>query len=836
MMPHLRFLFRELVRSGKQASIFVLCVALSLATLVALNTFRKNVDRSLSGDARALHGGEILIRSHYPFGQGIEQAVSDLARKKGFLAVRTYEFYSVIRPLTGERTLFCRLKVVGPGYPLYGRVGLRSGRPLARVLTAGRVVVEPEVLGRLGLKTGERVHIGQAVLTIADVVTHEPDRPVEIFSLGPGIIVSTADLTRLQLIGKGSRVEYSLLLKTDLDDAGITALAARLKSAARPAQERVSTYRSADSGMKRFFDNLFFFLSLISIFTLFLAGIGMQTSLAALLREKETTLAIIKAVGARGGFVFRQYFSLVLFLGCIGSIAGIGAGLLLEHVLPQVFQGLLPAGIPLAFSFADVVEGLALGLLVVLFFTFLPLYNLRNVRPVAIFRHDRTGAGKGRLFYPLVLGGFLLLTVLVVRQLQDLRIGLYFMAGSTGLIVVLSLVTRLLLAAGARVPIASLALRQAAKSLLRPGNATRSIIVTLAAAITVLLTIFLIQANLSATYIKSYPPDAPNLFFLDIQPGQKAAFTRETGTHVELFPVIRARLVSIDGRPVRQQRHAQRRGDSLTREFNLTYRNTLLSDEVISDGGSLFHKDASGRIPLQVSILDTVAAMGDMHVGDMLEFNIQGVPLKARVSSIRTRTRSRLYPFFYFVFPTEFLRDAPQTYFAALHIKKEAIASLENRINTAFANISFINMADAAAELGALTAKLITVVNFFAGFSILAGLLILVGSIFATRLARIREAVYYKVLGAGSRFVLSVFVFEHLLLGLFSSVSAVILAEAGGWGLCRYLFDIGYAPHWTVCLLLVPATLLVVIAIGCISSIGIIRQRPAMVLREQNND
>jgi putative ABC transport system permease protein len=836
MMLHLRFIFRELVRSGKQAAIFVLCVALSLATMVALDSFRKNVNHSILGDARSLLGGDILIHSHYPLSPGIEQAVAGLEKAKAVEAVRTYGFYSVIRPMSGKRTLFCRLKVVGPGYPLYGRVELRSKRPFAATLTAGKVIVEPEVVKRLGLKVGDRVHIGDAVLTIADVVTFEPDRPVEIFSLGPGIFLSTADLDRLQLIGKGSRVEYNILLKVGQDDAAVSALAARLNLIAQPAQERIRTYRTASSGMKRFFDNLFFFLSLISIFTLFLAGIGMQSSLAALLREKEKTLAVIKAVGAKNAFLFRQYFALVLCLGAIGSMTGIAAAMALEHFLPRIFQGLLPPGISFSFSFADTAAGMALGLLVVVFFTFLPLYNLHNIRPVAIFRHESAGTGRGIFFYPAVLGGFLILTVLVVRQLQDLKIGLYFMAGTTALIVFISLVTRALLAACAKVPISSLGMRQAVKSLFRPGNATRSIIVTLASALSVLLTIFLVQANLSATYIDSYPPDAPNLFFLDIQPGQKTAFSREIGAGVELFPVIRARLVSINGQKVRQEQNPERRGDSLTREFNLTYRDTLLSDEAIKKGASLFTKDGSGKIPLQVSILDTVAGMGDMHVNDILEFNIQGVPLKARVSSIRTRTKSRLYPFFYFVFPAEFLKDAPQTFFAALHIKKEAIAPLENRIVTAFPNISFINMADTAAELGRLTRKLIAVVNFFAGFSILAGALIMVGSIFATRLARVREAVYYKILGGGSRFVLSVFIYEHLLLGLFSSALAVILAQAGSWGLCRYLFDIGYAPHLGISLLLILVTGMLVIGIGVVSSIGIIRQKPAVVLREQNGE
>ena len=835
-MLHLRFLLRELIQARKQAAVFVLCVALSIATMVALNSFKNNVNRSIAGDARTLQGGDILLHSHYPFTPALLQTVTDLEQKGVTRGVRVYEFYSVIRATTGDRTLFSRLKVVEQGYPLYGQVKLQSGRDLDQVLGAGRVVVEQEVLDRLGLQVGDRVHIGMATLTIADVVTHEPDRPVEIFALGPRVLISTEDLERLQLIGKGSRIEYGILLKIAGKDAAIDTIASRLALAAQPEQERVTTYRTAHSGVKRFFDNLFFFLSLISIFTLFLAGIGMQTSLAALLREKEKTMAIIKALGAPGGFLIRHYLTLVLFLGLIGSLTGIAAGMIIEHFLPVLFAGLLPAGTALDLSPADAAEGLLIGLLVVIFFTFLPLSNLRNIRPVAIFRKDTEAQARGIFFYPFLLGGLVVLTILVVRQLQDLKIGLSFMAGTTALIICSSLLTRIILSVSRKISITRLALRQAHKSLFRPGNATRSIIVTLATSLSVLLTIYLVQTNLSATYIESYPSDAPNLFFLDIQPDQKEGFIRETGSGVQLFPVIRARLISIGGQPVKDRQDRQQRGDSLTREFNLTYRDSLLSDEVIKDGTSLFRKDPSGRIPLQVSVLDTVAEMGNMHVGDTLEFNIQGVPLQAQVTSIRTRTRSRLYPFFYFVFPEDFLHDAPQTFFAALHTDRDSIAGLENKIVTAFPNISFINMAETAAQLGGLTHRLTTVVNFFAGFSILAGALIMVGSIFATRLARMREAVYYKILGGNSRFVLSVFIYEHLLLGLISSFLAVLLAQAGSWGLCRYLFDIVYAPHWPVSLLLILLTTTLVIMVGVLSSIGIIRQKPTLVLREQNGD
>jgi putative ABC transport system permease protein len=834
-MLHRRFVIRELAQAGRQAVVFVLCVALSLITLVALNSFKNAVNTSILVDARTLQGGDIIVHSPYPFSPSLDRAVGDLERQGIAQGVRTYEFYSVVQTLDENGSLLAKIKVVGTDYPLYGKVRLKSGRPFSQVLGPGRIAVEQELLDRLHLRVGDQLHLGSAVLRIAGIATYEPDRPVNLFSLGPRIFVSIDDLARLNLIQKGSRIEYGILLKL-FDQERINQVAAQLKEVAPSGQERVDTFRTARSGVKRFFDNLVFFLSLISVFTLFLAGIGMQSSLVALLRQKEKSIAITKALGADNGFLLRHYLVIVAILGLLGSGLGVLAGVALERFLPALFAGFIPVAGPLKISARDMAEGLLLGLVVVSLFTFLPLSRLQNVKPAAIFRNETSGARKGVCYYLSMVFGLLFLTGLVVRQLEDVKIGLYFMLGTLLLIAVIALMTRTVLLLSARITFSSLVFRQACRSLLRPGNATNSICTTLASALAVILSIYLVEESLHATYVASYPADAPNLFCLDIQADQKEAFTGIIPVRAQFYPIVRARLLSINGKRVNRQEELRKRRDNLSREFNLTYRDTLLSDERIVAGGSLFQRNWQGKNVVQVSILDTVADMGGMGLNDLLLFNIQGVPLEARVTSVRTRTRSRLYPYFYFIFPTPVLQDAPQTFFAALHVEKDSIAQLENRIVARFPNISVINMAETASGLGALLRRLSDIVNFFAAFSILAGGLIIVGSVFATRMERIREAVYYKILGSGSFFVISLFVYENMLLGLFSSLFGVILAQTGSWALCRFLLDIPYHPNLRASLVLILLTVLLVITVGLLSSITIVRQKPASFLREQGEE
>ncbi len=834
MILHYRFLLEELRYGGKQAVTFVICVALSIATLTALNSFRRDVHGSLIDEARALQGGDLIVHAHRPISDTLQQAVDDLAREKQLIQQKTLGFYTVALSEKTGVSLFSNIKAVEPVYPYYGTVKLASEKKLGEVLEPGSIVVAQEALDRLGIIVGDQVRIGDVPFTVVDIVLFESMRPVSFLSFGPRIFMSMTDVDRLGLVGQGSRTEHEILIRlTNPEDA--ERLAAALGVKTEPRMERVETARNARSRVKVFFDNLLFFLSCISILTLMLSGIGMQGSLAAILHQKQKTIAVTKAFGASNRFLLSQYLAMISIMGACGSILGILLGYGIKRIFPFIFGDLVPQGIGYEFHAADTLEGIVVGILVAVVFTLLPLHRLGNVKPVMIFRYE-TGVQIKRtaaFFTGLICSFFLLL--LVIRQIDDVKIGIFFVIGLIVLIGTVAAVASIVLRLLKRATLPNLALRQASKSLYRPGNATRSIVVTLTSAIAVLMVIFLLKLNLFATFIESYPENAPNLFCIDIQKDQKDRFQSVVGEDVPLFPIVRARLLSINNESINQEEERKRRSDNLGREFNLTYRETLLEDEVITDGQKLFGSTALPAGVVAVSVLDSIAEIGEIGLNDRLRFNIQGVEIDAQVTSIRSRTKSRLYPFFYFVFPTRTLEDAPQTFFSAIHLEKELIPDMITAIVATMPNISTINVADIADRFGQLMQRLSTIITFFASFSIMAGCLILVSAIFSTRLDRIRETVYYKVLGADSNFILRVLTFEHVVLATLSSILAAVFAELAAWLICTNVFDIVYRPYWHVALITVICSTALVVAIGLISSIGIIRQKPATYLRQQNS-
>ena len=810
----------------------MLCVALSIVTLISLNGFSASVNISLLNDAKTLHAADIIIQSYQEISPGTVNAVRQLEDQHQIISHRIWEFYSVVRSQEHRDSLLAKLKIVPPGYPFYGQVVLKSGRKFDSVLTPGSIVVAQSLLDRLGLKVGDPLHVGSTTLTISDVVLKEPDQPVNLFLLGPRIFIAVDDIDRLDLVKKGSRVRHLYLIKV-LDETKIQSIADRIRMAADTDQESVDTYQTAGSSIKRFFDNLLFDLSLICIFTLLLAGIGIQSALTAFLKEKESTIAIMKTVGATSNFVTRHYIFILSIMGLAGTVLGLLSGLILQNALDVLFKGFVPENVTLGISWGAVLEGLCLGVFVVGLFSFIPLHRLKDIKPVIIFRKERIRSKPGLPAYLsalLILAFFLLL---VFWQVNELKAALYFVGGVILLIVISAVLAGAVLFMLKRARGHSLLIRQAVNGLFRPKNATRPIIITLTASLTVIFAIYLIEQNLDANFIQSYPAETPNVFFLDIQPSQLEKFSDTLGMTATYYPIIRAKILSVNGEKINRKQQQRRRGDNLARTFNLTYRNYLLEDEKIIKGKDLYR---AGWGDLQVSVMDTVADIKQMKIGDRITFKIQGVPLQARISSIRTRTRESMRPFFYFVFPENTLRDAPQTIFTAVRVAKPQISALQTKIVEKFPNVSVIDATELLTIFSGLVKKLSRIIRFFTGFSIVAGILIILSSILATRYARIQEAVYYKILGARRSFVVKVFALENLILGLVSAILALMISQTGSWLICLKVMNISYQPFIFESIILILVTVLLVVTVGLLPSISILRKKPVVFLREQTQE
>ena len=831
-MIHGHFIIREITRSSKQAILFCLCVALSLTSLTVFSGFSESVSQTLLTDAKKLHAADIIVHSHDKLSDELDSAISDQIRQGKIDRSRYWEFYSMVRTADDQASVLSLLKVVEKGYPFYGEIVLKSGRPFHDVLTPGQTVVEQSLLDRLGAGIGDSLKVGYTTLIIRDVVVSEPDRPANVFSFGPRVFVSSKDLDALSLIQTGSRITYVSLLKV-ADDRQIDAIAGGLKQFASPDRERVDTYRTARTRVKRFLDNFIFFLKLVGIFILIIAGMGIQNTLTAFFNEKQRTIAIMKTIGATHRQIIRHFMPVVVLLALLGTVLGISTGIILQQGLARLLRVFFPPDMPFVVAWIGIFESMAFGIAVVALFTFMPLFRLREMRPVVIFRKEKAVPHKHWPMFVLAIGFVLFFFGLVFRHMQDLRFGFYFVAALSALILVTSIFTQFLLWILKRLRIRRMVVRQAIKGLFRQGNATRSVIVTLTASLSVIFSIYLLEQNLDTTYVKSYPADAPNLFVIDVQPAQQEAFANFIAQPLIFYPIVRARVTAINDRTIDRRAERAKRRDNLGRTFNLTYRHSLLADEKIIKGSRLFRDDWTDP---QVSVLDTVVDMHKMDIGDTIRFNIQGVPLKARISSIRTRTTDTLGPYFYFVFEEKTLKSAPQTVFTALRVENHRVGLMQSRIVKMFPNVSVIDLSATIQVFARMMKQLSTIVKGFCILSMAAGILILISGVFATRAERITESVYYKILGAGKTFIRKVFSLEIFIVGLLSGLLALIMSQTGVFLICRFFLDIAYHPFLLSCGFIVGATLLLIIGVGLVSTTSILEKKPVIYLREQPDE
>ncbi|MCA9981565.1 MAG: FtsX-like permease family protein, partial [Anaerolineales bacterium] len=612
----------------------------------------------------------------------------------------------------------------------------------------------------------------------------------------------------------------------------------RLENATESRRENVNTYRTAQSAVQIFFDNFLTFLRLIGIFTLMLAGIGIQSSLTAFLKERENTIAVLRTFGATSRFVMMQYLGVAAVLGTAGTVLGLALALLLQLIFPTIFGTFLPPQVELMISPRAVLEALALGFLVVAAFTFLPIYNLQGLKPSFIFRKESLPFRRGWAYYATLALIVAFFFGMVLYYLEDTETGLYFVGGVLALILVTSLLTAVVLFLLRQLQIKPLAPRQALRGLFRPRNATAAIIITLAASLSVLFTIFLIQQNLNANFVQAYPADAPNLFVLDIQPGQRDLFRETLGQEATLFPIIDGRILEINGTPLdREAEQAAARenrdGENLARSFSLTYRGELLDSELLVRGDSL-HDTAVDDMP-QVSILDELLTRYDFQLGDTITFDIQGVPLTARVTSIRREVGAEgLQPRFSFVFREQDLVNAPQTIFTAVRMPEEEIPAVQNKLVAAMPNLTVVNISESIETIAGIVNDVTTIIRFFTLFSIVAGVLIIISSVLATRFARIQESVYFKVLGAKRRFVLQVFTLENVFIGAVAALLALGMSQIGGYLLITQVFELDYTPYLWQSVGLMVGTVVLVTAVGLAASSGILQKKPIIFLREQS--
>ena len=695
-----------------------------------------------------------------------------------------------------------------------------------------------------------------------------------MFSLGPRVLISQEGLAAADLIKPGSRLRERHLLALP-ESLPPSPLVSELRGQLSGDDARVSSYRDAQPQLKQFLDQLKRYLGLVGLTALFVGGIGVALSVQAFVREKLQSIAILKALGADSSTIIRSYLSQAVGLGFVGSVVGVGIGIVLQRVLPQALSTLLATDLLQQIQFSAVlsaaalgplIKGLGLGILTTLLFSLWPLLTIRDIKPAAIFRREIDAEeGTGMADHPTLrqraaslLAGDPLRTAtaagiglglagLSIWQAGSLTIGGLFIAGLFVAVVALVLSAQVLLLGIRALPAPrALFLRQALGNIQRPGGQTLGVMVSIGVGVMVILAIALLERALVRQVSDNRPADSPTFFFIDIQPDQAPAFMdlmhRRTGDiATELTPLVRARLLSVNGRKVQvapeaeerpeQNREEKRKSWYASRDYVLTFLDRLPKDNVIVKG--VWWKPEQKFARPQVSMEEEAAKGLDVDVGSVIELNIQGVPIEAEVSSIRKVEWGNFSTNFYMIFSPGSLDGAPMTYVATAHVAPDDEVALQSAVVAAFPNVTAINIGEVLSAFARVLDRLSLAIRTVALFCLVAGALVMAAALAATRYRRLYEAVILKALGATRALIARSFAAEYALLGCVAGVIGILLASAFSWAILRFVLELPWSLEPSLLALGFASTVLLTLVVGFLSTFRILGQPPLSVLRQE---
>ena len=771
--------------------VFLACLVLGVATTAAVGSLGEALKAGLARDARMILGGDVEL---VQFSQPLSSEVTDYLEANASALSHVVTMRGMAHTEDSASRSLVELKAVDGAYPLVGRARLEGGVPLAEALAGGGIAVEKSLLDRLGLGIGDRLRVGSALLTVQAVLAREPDKLASGFALGPRLMMDHAALEETRLMQPGAlvRQRYRALIP---EGTAVADWTAGLEAAFPDGVWRLRDVRDANPSLRRQLDRVGLFLTLAGLAALLVGGIGVASAVSSHLHGKLHTIAALKCVGATRGTVQRAF---LLQLGALG-LGAIAAGLVIGVATPPILSAIMGDTLPV--PLAGLIHGAPLGLaaaygaLTMLAFSLWPLGRAARTRPGVLFR----GAAAPASDWPplAAIAGTVLaacaLAGIAVATAPRPGIALGFVLGAPAALAIFRAAAALVVILARRTrPRRLPALRLGLANLGRPGAPTVPVAMSLGTGLAVLVAIALVEGNLGAQISEQREGERPAFFFLDIQKHQIAPFERlvdETAgaDYGRRVPMLRGRVVRIDGVPVRDAKVAPGSEWVVQSDIGLSYAaEPPPNAEIVA--GEWWAADHSG--PPLVSLTEEVAHDFGLGLGDTLSINVLGREFTAEVASLRRVDWTAFDINFVVIFSPGLLEGAPQTQLATAHATPEAEPVLERAVTERFANITAIPIRAIIEALDELMGRIGVAIQAVAGLTVAAGLLVLAGATAAGHERRVHDAVVFKVLGARRGDLLRAFLAEHILLGCAIAGLAIGIGTLAAWAFVTQVLDL----------------------------------------------
>jgi putative ABC transport system permease protein len=818
-------------------------IAAGVAALVAISSFRSSVDASVHAQSRTLLGADLQLSSRTPFGDEVHPVIEAIERI-GSPATYVTRFSSMALAQPSGRTRMVYVQAVAEAFPHYGEIKTEPPEQWASFRSSRQTLVDPAALIQLDAAVGDTLSIGDARFEIAGTITRAPGDVGLRNSIAPRVTIPAAYLDETRLLRTGSLVQYSAYFKVQ-DAVALDALLVEHEDLLREKRVRHQTVEEYGRDLSDSLGQLARFLGLVGLVALLLGGVGVATGVHVFATEKLDTAAVLRCLGARQGEVFAIYLVQAGALGLLGALVGTALGLGVQAALPLVVADFLPIEVAFQVDFGAILAGLALGIWVALLFAILPLLKIKGVAPLRALRRDFDPSQSNRDPWRRAAIAAMVVSLLGVSvwQAPSPLIGVVFAGGLAASILLLSLAAASLTWATRRFfpRRAPFWVRQGVANLFRPQNQTLAVTLALGLGVFLIAALHVVQGNLLQQLSTDRGPNRPNLAMFDIQLDQESGVVdllEERGAQIlETTPIVPARIaslgaVSVDALVERSPEDRSYRW-ALRREYRLTYRSEKRESERLTAGRWWSGGAPKGDRFHEISVEEDLASDLGVDVGDRMTWDIQGVPVETRVTSLRKVDWARFETNFFVVFEPGILEQAPQSLviIARMNDPRDR-ALLQRDLVARFPNISVLDATVMLAALDSVLEKVALAIRFMALFAIASGLVILIGTISTSRYQRARESVLLRTLGGKASTIRRILGTEYFALGALSGVVGVALACAAAWALMRFLFERNVHLPGAELILICSVVAIATAGIGLFHSRDTLRRTPLAGMRE----
>jgi len=817
--------------------LFMAALVTGIAAVVAISSLNYSLSDELDRNAKELLGADLVINGNKKF----DTAWTNLLNKAKVPIAKDADMASMVMFMnTGNSRLVKVTGLEGP-FPFYGQMITKPADAYFKTQTGNYVMLDESLATQYEVSSKDSIKVGNKIFIVSGVVTKIPGGGGLTSTLAPAVYVSMKALDSTGLIQFGSRIGYSIYVKTK-SDKETQSLIEKVKPLAKKLGNSFETVEGRKESLGESYRSVYRFFSLLAFVALILGCIGVASSVHIYAREKRDEVAMLRCVGSSGWQAFNIYFIQVFVLGIIGSFIGALLGVAIHQIIPIVFKEYLPGNMQFFFSWRAVGEGVLIGTIVSVLFTVLPLVSVRFVPPLTVLRADFTPS---RIFSKTRITAIVLIIVFPILaaayQTRSFISGGLFSGGIAVALGCLVLVaTGLLYVIRKFFPAnASFIFRHALSNLFRPNNQTRMLMVTIGLGAFIISVLNIIQGSLLNQVEFKGNKNQSNTILFDIQPNQKQGVIKLIKEHKlplnQIVPIITCRLSELKGRSIEaiQKDTTSIPEWALTREYRVTYRDSLTASEELVKG-TMHHFEKGKKDSVFVTISERMQETLRVKIGDSLVFNVQGVEMKTFISGIRKVDWPKDPPNFIFVFPKESLANAPQIWVAATKVDDpKTAAKFQQALVMGFPNVSLIDLRLILSTVNELFEKIALVVRFLALFSIVTGLVVLAGAVINSKFVRIKENVLLRTIGARTSQIVKITLIEYGYLGLFSAITALVLSLGGGWLLTKFFFEVQLVANYFELLIISVGVVVLTVFIGWLNSREVINTSPLQALRRE---